>query len=301
MQQWISLLTNTNVGEINLNEPMTRHTTWKIGGPADALIVTDTREQLRELLTLLHRHHIPWIQVGRGSNILVSDKGIRGVVIKLGSGLEYANFQGETVTAGGGCSLVRLSVLAGKHGLTGMEFAGGIPGSVGGAVYMNAGAHGSDVSRIFKSAEIVLETGELVTCTAEEMQFAYRHSVLHENKGIVVNATFGLSYGERREIAAALATFKERRRRTQPLQSPCAGSVFRNPPGDYAARLIEAAGLKGYRVGGAEVSLQHANFIVNTGQATAEDVLTLMHEIQEKISTEYGISLMPEVFIVGER
>jgi UDP-N-acetylmuramate dehydrogenase len=301
LQQWISLLANTNVGEIKLNEPMTRHTTWKIGGPTDALIIPETREQLQELLTLLYCHQIPWIQIGRGSNILVTDKGIRGVVIKLGSGLEFANFQEEAVTAGGACSLVKLSILTARRGLTGFEFAGGIPGSVGGAVYMNAGAHGSDVSRIFKSAEIVLETGKLVTYAAKDMLFAYRHSVLHEHKGVVIEATFGLSKGERREIAAALASFKDRRRRTQPLQSPCAGSVFRNPPGDHAARLIEATGLKGYRVGGAEVSMQHANFIVNTGQATAEDVLTLMYEIQKKITTEYGISLVPEVFIVGEQ
>ncbi|MEC0090171.1 UDP-N-acetylmuramate dehydrogenase [Paenibacillus macquariensis] len=301
MQQWTSLLLETNIGEVHLNEPMTKHTTWRIGGPVDAFIVPETREQLQELITLLHHHGIPWIQIGRGSNMLVSDKGIRGVVIKLGSGLEYAKFQEETVTAGGGCSFVKLSFLSGRHGLTGLEFAGGIPGSVGGAVYMNAGAHGSDVSRIFKSAEIVLETGELVSYAAEEMDFAYRHSVLHERKGIVVEATIGLKFGERREIAAALASYKDRRRRTQPLQMPCAGSVFRNPTGDYAARLIEAVGLKGYRVGGAEISLQHANFIVNTGQATAEDVLTIMHEIQKRIDSENGISLVPEVFIVGER
>ncbi len=232
---------------------------------------------------------------------LFQNKGLRGVVIKLGSGLEYANFQEETITAGGGCSFVKLSLLSGRHGLTGLEFAGGIPGSVGGAVYMNAGAHGSDVSRIFKSAEIVLETGELVSYAVGEMAFAYRYSVLHERKEIVVEATFGLNHGERREIAVALASYKDRRRRTQPLQMPCAGSVFRNPTGDYAVRLIEAAGLKGYRVGDAEVSLQHANFIVNTGQATAEDVLTLMHEIQKRIDSENGIALVPEVFIVGER
>lgn len=301
MQQWISLLSELNVGKIYLNEPLAKHTTWRIGGPADALIVPDTREQLQELITLLHQHEIPWMQIGRGSNMLVSDKGIRGAVIKLGSDLEYANFQEDVVTAGGGCSFVKLSIMAGKRGLTGLEFAGGIPGSVGGAVYMNAGAHGSDVSRIFKSAEIVLNTGEMVSYAAEDMTFAYRHSILHEHKGIVVEATFELDHGVRTEIAAAMASYKDRRRRTQPLQLPCAGSVFRNPPGDHAARLIEAANLKGYSVGGAEVSVQHANFIVNTGQATAEDVLTLMHEIQEKIYSEQGISLVPEVFVVGER
>ncbi|HEY2493936.1 MAG TPA: UDP-N-acetylmuramate dehydrogenase [Paenibacillus sp.] len=301
MQQWISLLSELNVGDIYLNEPLARHTTWRIGGPADALIIPKTREQLQELIALLHQHEIPWMQIGRGSNMLVSDKGIRGAVIKLGSDLEYANFQEDVVTAGGGCSFVKLSIMAGKRGLTGLEFAAGIPGSVGGAVYMNAGAHGSDVSRIFKSAEIVLNTGEMVSYAAEDMTFEYRHSILHERKGIVVEATFELNHGVRTEIAETMASYKDRRRRTQPLQLPCAGSVFRNPPGDHAARLIEATNLKGYGVGGAEVSVQHANFIVNTGQATAEDVLALMHEIQQKIYSEQGISLIPEVFVVGER
>lgn len=301
MQQWMSLLSQTNVGEIYWNEPLASYTTWKIGGPADALVVPGNKEQLVELVSLLHTYRIPWLQLGRGSNMLISDKGIRGVVIKLGRELDHAVFRGEEVTGGGGYSLVKLSVLAGKEGLTGLEFAGGIPGTVGGAVYMNAGAHGSDVSRIFKSADIVLDTGELVTFTAAEMAFAYRHSILHERKGIVAEAKFELRPGDRKEISGAMAAFKERRRCTQPLQMACAGSVFRNPPGDHAARLVENAGLKGMRVGGAEVSMQHANFIVNTGQATAEDVLTLMHHIQETIKTEFGISLMPEVYAVGER
>lgn len=301
MQQWKSLLSEAHVGTIRWNEPLESYTTWKIGGPADALVIPGSVEQLVSLISLLHANQIPWLQIGRGSNLLVADKGFRGVVIKLGGELDHAHFQGNRVIAGGGFSLVKLSVLAGKEGLTGLEFAGGIPGSAGGAVYMNAGAHGSDVSRIFKSAEIVLDTGELVTYTAEEMAFAYRHSILHERKGIVARAVFELRPGDRKHIAEAMARFKEYRRCTQPLQMACAGSVFRNPPGDHAARLVEHAGLKGKRIGGAEVSLQHANFIVNTGQATAEDVLTLMHHIQETIQTEYGIELMPEVYAVGER
>lgn len=166
---------------------------------------------------------------------------------------------------------------------------------------MNAGAHGSDVSRIFKSADIVLETGELVTYAAKDMAFDYRHSILHERKGIVTEAVFGLRQGDRKEISAVMASYKDRRRRTQPLQSATAGSVFRNPPGDHAARLIEAAGLKGLRIGGAEVSLQHANFIENTGQATAEDVLALMERIKETISEKNGIHMVPEVYVLGER
>lgn len=301
MQQWISNLTRLGVGEILPNEPMSKYTTWKIGGPADAMIVPENTRQLSELIRLLHEEQIPWMVVGKGSNMLVSDKGIRGCVIRLGSGLEQIAFDGTEVDAGGGASFVRLSVMAGKEGLTGLEFAGGIPGTVGGAVYMNAGAHGSDVSRIFNSADIVLETGELVTYTAEDMKFAYRHSVLHEQRGIVAKARFSLAVGDRLEVAAAMAAYKDRRRKTQPLQQPCAGSVFRNPPGDHAARLIEAAGLKGTKVGGAEISTLHANFIVNTGQATAEDVLALMERIKAAIAEKYGVTLVPEVFFVGER
>lgn len=301
MEQWISQLSDNEVGNVLLNEPMSKHTTWKIGGPADCLVIPESKEQLQQLVQILYANNIPWMLVGKGSNMLVSDKGIRGAVIKLGKGLETSDFRGNEVVTGGGTSFVSLSIMAGKRGLTGLEFASGIPGTVGGAVYMNAGAHGSDVSRIFKSAEIVLENGELVTYGLEEMAFQYRHSLLHEHKGIVASATFTLAEGNREEISASMAAYKERRRRTQPLQQPCAGSVFRNPPGDHAARLIEASGLKGMRSGGAEVSTLHANFIVNTGQATAEDVLTLMQKIKETIAEEHGIVLVPEVFLVGER
>ncbi|WP_435924938.1 UDP-N-acetylmuramate dehydrogenase [Paenibacillus sp. DYY-L-2] len=301
MQQWITKLLQHKVGTVLPNEPMSKYTTWKIGGPADALIVPENQEQLADLIRILREEDIPWMTIGKGSNMLVSDKGVRGAVIKLGQELEEIRFNGTEAEAGGGASFVRLSIMAGKHGLTGLEFAGGIPGTVGGAVYMNAGAHGSDVSRIFKSAEIVLETGEMVTYGAEDMEFSYRHSVLHGQRGIVTRARFSLETGDRLEVAAAMAAYKDRRRKTQPLQQPCAGSVFRNPPGDHAARLIESAGLKGRRVGGAEVSELHANFIVNTGQATAEDVLTLMEQIKDTIASKFEIALVPEVFFVGER
>lgn len=301
MQQWLSKLARLEVGEILPDEPMSKHTTWKIGGPADAMIVPQNVRQLQELIRLLHEEQIPWMTVGKGSNMLVSDKGIRGCVIRLGGDLESIAIDGAAISAGGGASFVRLSVMAGKAGLTGLEFAGGIPGTVGGAVYMNAGAHGSDVSRIFKSADIVLETGELVTYTANDMKFAYRHSILHEQRGIVAEARLSLAAGDRLEIAAAMATYKDRRRKTQPLTQPCCGSVFRNPQDDHAARLIEAAGLKGMKVGGAEVSTLHANFIVNTGQATAEDVLALMEKIKAVVADQFGVALVPEVFYVGER
>lgn len=301
MQQWLAELSQLDVGEILLDEPLSKYTTWKIGGPADAMITPGDTAQLANLVAALHRRQIPWMIIGKGSNLLVSDKGIRGVVIKLGREFEEIGFQGTEAWAGGAASLIRLSIMAGKQGLTGLEFAGGIPGTVGGAVCMNAGAHGSDLSRIFKSAEIVLETGELVTCSAEEMRFSYRHSILQEQPAIMARACLELKKGDRLEIAAAMAAYKDRRRKTQPLQQPCAGSVFRNPPGDYSARLIEAAGLKGLRVGGAEVSGLHANFIINTGQATAEDVLSLIEQIKDTIASKYGVQLVPEVFFVGDR
>lgn len=301
MEQYIADLEQAGVGKLLYNEPLANHTTWKIGGPADVLLIPHSKEQLVSAVRLLHKHQIPWTNLGRGSNMLVSDKGIRGVVIKPRDGLDYVRFDGTTVYAGSSYSFIKLSVMAGKQGLTGLEFAGGIPGTVGGAVYMNAGAHGSDVSRIFRSAEIVLETGELVRFEREDMQFSYRHSVLHEKRGVVLEAVFDLAAGDREEIAAAMSTHKERRLRTQPLQLACAGSVFRNPPNDFAARLVQEAGLKGVRIGGAEVSELHANFIINTGQATAEDVLALMSHIQGAIQDRYGIRLVPEVLVVGER
>ncbi len=301
MRQLIAELQAARIGELRLNEPLADHTTWKIGGPADLMIIPETKHQLAEAIRIVRRHNVPWIGIGRGSNMLVSDKGIRGAVIKLGEGFANLRFEDSIVYVGGAYSFIKLSVMAGKQGLTGLEWAGGIPGTVGGAVYMNAGAHGSDVSRILLSAEIVLETGELVTWQAEDLRFAYRYSALHDMRGIVAEAAFKLEYGNRTEIAAAMAAFKDRRRRTQPLQMACAGSVFRNPENHYAARLIEEAGLKGTRIGGAEVSTQHANFIVNTGQATARDVLTLMELIQSTVLEKFAVRLIPEVLVVGER
>ncbi|GAB7387660.1 UDP-N-acetylmuramate dehydrogenase [Bacillaceae bacterium] len=300
MQSVIEELKQADVGKILLHEPLANHTTWRVGGPADLLIEPKDKAGLIRGFQIIRKHHLPWRTIGRGSNLLVRDGGIRGVVFKLAEGLSDLHFDGETVRVGGGYSFIRLAVMAGKEGLTGLEFAGGIPGTVGGAVYMNAGAHGSDVSRILKSAEILFANGELVTLSNEEMEFGYRSSILQKRKGIVTEATFQLAYGDRKAIAAAMAAFKDRRRKTQPLQLPCAGSVFRNPEGDHAGRLIELAGLKGYRVGDAKVSEIHANFIVNCGRASARDVLTLMDHIIERVREKFGVTLVPEVQVVGE-
>jgi UDP-N-acetylmuramate dehydrogenase len=302
MQSVVAALQERAIGGILPNEPLAAYTTWKIGGPADYLLIPHSKQKLIETIRILHAHRQPWSVLGRGSNLLVSDKGIRGFVIKLGPALDTLRVEGTTLVAGGAYSFIKLSVMAGKEGLTGLEFAGGIPGSVGGAVYMNAGAHGSDVSRILKRVELVLDDGELATWEADRLEYGYRHSVLHDKlRGIVTEAEFELQYGDRKEIAAALAAYKDRRLRTQPLQLPCAGSVFRNPEGHHAAKLIEEAGLKGFRIGGAEVSPLHANFIVNTGQASARDVLSLIEEIQRIVLEKFGVQLNPEVLVVGER
>jgi UDP-N-acetylmuramate dehydrogenase len=301
MQQAITELQTAQIGEVAANVPMAACTTWKIGGPADLFLVPKGKRQLAEALRILHRHRIPWIVIGKGSNLLVSDRGVRGAVIRLGAGMDYVRFEGTRVYAGGCLSMPKLSALAAKRGLTGLEFASGIPGSVGGAVYMNAGAHGSDVSRILHQAEVMFGNGELATMQNGDLQYEYRHSVLHERPGIVTEAVFDLQNGDPAEIEARMRAYRERRVQTQPLNLACAGSVFRNPPGHYAAKLIEEAGLKGYRVGGAEVSPLHANFIINTGQATAKDVITLMEHVQETVFTKYGIRLVPEVLVVGER
>lgn len=300
MQQVIQQLLAAGIGEAVPNAPLAEHTTWKIGGPADLLVVPNGKEQLAQTLRILRENELPFLTIGRGSNMLVSDKGIRGVVIKLGKGMSEFRFDGSVVTAGGAVSLIPLSVRSAREGLTGLEFASGIPGTVGGAVFMNAGAHGSDMSRILKEAEIVLETGDIIRMDNEQLAFGYRHSWLHGRSAIVTEAVLDLAFGDKEQISATMAAYKERRLRTQPLSMACAGSTFRNPSGDYAARLIEEAGLKGYRIGGAEVSRQHANFIINTGGATAEDVLRLMDHMRQTVADKAGISLVPEVLIEGE-
>ena len=300
MKEMIKQLRHEDVGIVLENEPLANHTTWKIGGPADILIQPKDKIGLVKAMKLVYKYQLPWRVIGKGSNLLVRDKGIRGVVFKMADGLNHLHFEDDVVHVGAGYSFIRLSVMAGKKGLTGLEFAGGIPGSVGGAVYMNAGAHGSEISRVFKSAEILLESGELVQCLLDDMKFRYRHSVLQGQKGLVVAATFQLSHGDRKKIAEAMAKHKDRRRVTQPLQQPCAGSVFRNPLPDHAGKLIEEAGLKGYRIGGAQVSEKHANFIVNIEKASAQDVLKLIEYIQREIAERFKVRLIPEVEVVGE-
>lgn len=289
-----------NIGKVKRNERLSQHTTMKIGGPADIFIEPSSLENIQKVMTFLKERHIPWRAIGRGSNLLVSDKGIEGIVIKLGSGLDHLTINDSTITVGGGHSLVSLSTLISKKGLSGLEFASGIPGSVGGAVYMNAGAHGSDISKILTKAHILLEDGSMEWISNDDMEFTYRTSLLQKKRpGIVLEAEFQLEKGDRTAIVSQMQKNKDYRKETQPWNFPCAGSIFRNPLPNYAGKLIEDAGLKGYQLGGAKISEMHGNFIVNAGNATAKDVLDLIQHIKDTILHLYGIKMETEVEIIG--
>lgn len=291
---------NLNIGKVKRNEMLSLHTTMKIGGPADIFVEPSSLENIQKVMTFLKERQIPWRAIGRGSNLLVSDKGIEGVVIKLGSGLDHLMINDSTITVGGGHSLVSLSTLISKKGLSGLEFASGIPGSVGGAVYMNAGAHGSDISKILTKAHILFEDGSMEWISNDEMEFTYRTSVLQKKRpGIVLEAEFQLTKGDRTAIVSQMQRNKDYRKETQPWNFPCAGSIFRNPLPNYAGKLIEEAGLKGYQMGGAKISEMHGNFIVNAGNATAKDVLDLIQHIKDTILHLYGIKMETEVEIIG--
>ncbi|NYE05288.1 UDP-N-acetylmuramate dehydrogenase [Bacillus niacini] len=289
-----------NIGKVKRNERLSQHTTMKIGGPADIFIEPASLENIQKVMTFLKERQIPWRAIGRGSNLLVSDKGIEGVVIKLGSGLDHLTINDSKITVGGGHSLVSLSTLISKKGLSGLEFASGIPGSVGGAVYMNAGAHGSDISKILTKAHILFDDGSMEWLSNDEMEFTYRTSVLQKKRpGIVLEAEFQLTKGDKTAIVSQMQKNKDYRKETQPWNFPCAGSIFRNPLPNYAGKLIEDAGLKGFQMGGAKISEMHGNFIVNAGNATAKDVLDLIQYIKDTILNLYGIKMETEVEIIG--
>jgi UDP-N-acetylmuramate dehydrogenase len=302
MNEIIAELQALNIGKVKENEPLASHTTIKIGGPADLFIEPASIDELKKVMNVIKKYHLKWRAIGRGSNLLVSDKGIEGVVIKLGHGLDHLEINDTEITVGGGHSLVSLSTLISRKGLSGLEFASGIPGSVGGAVYMNAGAHGSDISKVLTKAHILFNDGSMEWLSNEEMEFSYRTSILQKKRpGIVVEAVFQLSAGERNEIVSIMQKNKDYRKVTQPWNYPCAGSIFRNPLPNYAGKLIEEAGLKGYRIGGAEISEMHGNFIVNAGNATADDVLALIQYVKDTIYSRYQIKMETEVEIIGRK
>ncbi|CAI8797849.1 UDP-N-acetylenolpyruvoylglucosamine reductase 1 [Bacillus cereus VDM021] len=300
MKQLAKELIKAEVGKVLENEALARYTTMKIGGPADILIVPSSVAGVEKTLDLVKKYNTKWTAIGRGSNLLVSDKGIEGVVIRLGEGLDHLEVEGTTVRVGGGYPLIKLSTLLSRQGLAGLEFASGIPGSVGGAVYMNAGAHKSDMSEILMRARIMFEDGTMKWLTKEEMEFSYRTSVLQTKRpGIVVEAELQLKEGNREEIVGVMQKNKDYRRETQPWNHPCAGSIFRNPLPNSAGDLVEKAGLRGHQIGGAKISEMHGNFIINAGSASAQDVLDLIAFVKKTIKEKFGVDMHTEVETIG--
>lgn len=284
-----------------LAEPMTKHTSFHIGGPAELMAQPQSEAELQSLLLKAAEAAVPVTLVGNGSNLLVRDKGIRGLVIKLGSMLREIKVSGNVLTFGSGVSLAQASKKAAELGLSGMEFAVGIPGSIGGAVYMNAGAYDGEMSKVVKSVRVMDAAGEVSELSAGELDFGYRHSALQGSSKIVTSVTVELAAGDKQAIAEKMADFSNRRITKQPLELPSAGSMFKRPPGYFAGTLIDQTGLKGYTVGGAQVSTKHAGFVVNIGGATAADVLQLISDVQAKVFAAHGVHLEPEVLVLGEK
>lgn len=285
--------------EYRENEIMSRHTSFKIGGSADIYISPETVEQLKEVVLLAKKENIPFYVLGNGSNLLVSDKGIKGAVI---STLKCNNIriEDDTIYADAGAPLTAVCVAASNAGLTGLEFAFGIPGSIGGALFMNAGAYDGEMSFITQSAQSITPLGEIVSRNADELKLGYRHSIYRENGEIITGVTLKLKKGETEKITARMNELMLKRKTSQPLDFGSAGSTFKRPVGGFAAALIDECGLKGKSVGGAEVSTKHAGFVINKGNATANDVLSLIEIIKETVYKEKNIMLEPEVIFVGE-
>jgi UDP-N-acetylmuramate dehydrogenase len=289
--------------KLKVSQPLAPYTSMKIGGPADYFLEAENRAALIQTLRLLDRHAVSFCLLGRGSNVLVSDLGVRGAVLRLAGEFKRAAWREEgdrvLVTAGAAFPVTQLVREAARRGYSGLEFAEGIPGSVGGALVMNAGAYGSEMEKIVDRVEAVTERGEALSFDRQEMVFTYRDS--HLPRGIVVTAVgMRLQKGEAGQVSLKVRELVTRRKSSQPSGYPNSGSMFRNPPGDFAGRLIEAAGLKGKRIGGAQISERHANFIVNLGGAKAEDVNALMKLAQAEVKEKFGAELVPEVQFLGE-
>lgn len=284
--------------EIIKNEPMKNHTTFKIGGAADEFCQAKSAEEIKELVEYAENKKIPYFVMGNGSNVLVSDSGIRGLVINISSDFSSYEITGDVIRAQSGALLGTLAKAALSAELSGMEFASGIPGSLGGAIYMNAGAYGGQMSDIVKSVTY-LEKGEIKKID-KGFGFGYRKSLFADLGAIVLEAELQLKKGDSGEIKAKMEDYKNRRNEKQPLNMPSAGSVFKRPEGNFAGKLIEDAGLKGYKIGGAMVSEKHAGFIVNTGNAKASDVVALIEYIKKTVKEKFGVELETEVKLEGE-
>ena len=290
------------IGEAKVlaNEPMASHTTFRIGGPADYFVMPETVEELRDILALCKEEGLPYFILGNGSNLLVGDKGFRGVVIQLYKNFDGLSIEGTRVTAKSGAMLIRVAKEAGKAGLTGLEFASGIPGTIGGAMVMNAGAYGGEMKDVVTAVTVLTKDGDIKTLTGSEMNFRYRGSVVEDEGYIVLETVMELKEGNLEEIQARIDELSLQRRTKQPIEYPSAGSTFKRPEGHFAGKLIQDTNLRGYQVGGAQVSEKHCGFVINAGGATAADVMQLMQDVSDKVNAQFGVTLEPEVKRIGE-
>jgi len=284
--------------DYKLNEPMNKHTSFKTGGMADVFISVSSADELCSLCVTAKALLIPLFILGKGSNLLVSDKGIEGAVVSLAE-LNEISVNGDEITVGAGASLSALCVAAAQNSLSGLEFAYGIPGTVGGALYMNAGAYGGEMVQVVTSATYVTQNGDTGVIEVGDMLLGYRTSVFKQNNNIITSVTLRLKKGETSEIKAKMNDFMDRRKSKQPLEYPSAGSTFKRPEGYFAGALIEENGLKGFSVGGAMVSEKHAGFVINYDNATTDDILKLINHIQNVVLKNNGVTLETEVIFVG--
>lgn len=296
-QKFIEILGNNRV---LFDEPMSQHTTFRIGGPADVFVMPENYEQIREVLRLCREEKLPFFVLGNGSNLLVSDSGYRGVIIQMDRNMEEIRVEGEEIHACAGALLSSVAVAARNASLTGFEFAGGIPGTIGGAAVMNAGAYGGELKDVLKEVTVMTREGELLTIPVDKLEMGYRTSIIKTSGYLVLEAVISLKKGDEEKIRAVMKDLSERRTEKQPLDYPSAGSTFKRPEGYFAGKLIMDSGLRGYRAGGAQVSEKHCGFVINAGGATAEDVRTLMEHVIEVVREKYGVTLEPEVKFLGD-
>lgn len=287
-------------GNVVSDEPMKKHTTFRIGGNADIFVRPESKEQIAEILRMCRSQDVPYFILGNGSNLLVGDRGFRGAVINIMDNMNDIKVDGGIIKAQAGAMLVKVSRAARDNSLTGLEFASGIPGTIGGAIYMNAGAYGGEMKDVVIQVTAMDADGEIYTFGADELEFSYRHSVIQQRNLIVLDVTMKLEAGDQKSIDDRMSELAVARRTKQPLEYPSAGSTFKRPEGYFAGKLIMDAGLRGYRVGDAQVSEKHCGFVVNRGNATADDVIKLIDDVKAKVSEEYDVVLEPEVRMIGE-
>ena len=286
---------------VHAHEPLANHTTFKIGGPVDILVSPRSIDGIATTVQLCENANIPWRVIGLGSNILVSDEGLPGVVIKIANGFDAVTIKGPTITAEAGASNATVAEAAQAAGLAGYEFASGIPGTIGGAAVMNAGAYGGEFSQVCESVLCLRPNGAIETLTPAQIQWSYRHSLMMDDGSIVLSATLQLTPDNPQSIQERMDDLRCRREEKQPLELPSAGSTFKRPEGHFAGKLIEDAGLRGYKLGGAQISEKHCGFVVNAGNATAQDVCDLIAHVQETIYAKEGVRMEPEVRMWGFR